>query len=84
MSEFEKLLEKIQEQKPELTRQDIDDKIKQKMENYLLIKEGESFIGRVLETDLGSDLAVLTTTQSGKPLELKPGCSVKKDGSGVS
>ena len=32
MSEFEELLEKIQEQKPELTKQDIDDKIKQKME----------------------------------------------------
>ena len=47
---------------------------------YLTIKnkEGESFIGQVLKTDLGSDLAVLTTTQSGKPLELKPGCSVKK------
>ena len=32
MSEFEELLKKIQEQKPELTKQDIDDKIKQKME----------------------------------------------------
>nr|AIF21783.1 hypothetical protein [uncultured marine thaumarchaeote SAT1000_06_A07] len=30
MSEFEELLEKIQEQKPELTKQDIDDKVKQK------------------------------------------------------
>ena len=28
LSEFEELLEKIQEQKPELTKQDIDDKIK--------------------------------------------------------
>ncbi|SVD13378.1 uncharacterized protein METZ01_LOCUS366232, partial [marine metagenome] len=26
MSEFEELLEKIQEQKPELTKQDIDDR----------------------------------------------------------
>ena len=32
MSEFEELLEKIQEQKPELTKQDIDDRIKQKIE----------------------------------------------------
>jgi len=27
LSEFEELLEKIQEQKPELTKQDIDDRI---------------------------------------------------------
>ena len=47
---------------------------------YMTIKnkEGESFIGQVLKTDLGSDLAILTTTQSGEPLELKSGCSVKK------
>ena len=32
MSEFEELLEKIQEQKPELTKQDIEDRIKQKKE----------------------------------------------------
>ena len=32
MSEFEELLKKIQEQKPELTKQDIDDRIKQKIE----------------------------------------------------
>ena len=32
MTEFEELLEKIREQKPELTKEDIDDKIKQKKE----------------------------------------------------
>ena len=41
-------------------------------------KEGESFIGQVLKKDLGSDLAVLTTKLSGKPLELKPGCKIKR------
>lgn len=46
---------------------------------FMTIKNntGESFVARVLKTDLGSDLAVLTTKQSGKPLEFKPGCSVK-------
>ena len=46
---------------------------------YMTIKNntGESFVAQVLKTDLGSDLAVLTTKQSGKPLEFKSGCSVK-------
>jgi len=35
LSEFEELLKKIQEQKPELTKQDIDDRIKQKIEKLL-------------------------------------------------
>ena len=39
MSEFEELLEKIQEQKPELTKQDIEDRIKQKKE-----KIGEGYL----------------------------------------
>ena len=47
MSEFEELLEKIQEQKPELTKQDIDDRIKQKIEKIgpgYLTEEGALFL----------------------------------------
>jgi len=45
LSEFEELLEKIQEQKPELTKQDIEDKIKQKKEKIgtLFDRSGSSF-----------------------------------------
>ena len=53
MSEFEELLEKIQEQKPELTKQDIDDKIKQKKEKIgvgYLTDQGALFL---IASDLG-------------------------------
>ena len=56
MSEFEELLEKIQEQKPELTKQNIDDKIKQKMEKIgpgYLTEEGALFL---IAKDLGISL----------------------------
>jgi hypothetical protein len=47
LSEFEELLEKIQEQKPELTKQDIEDRIKQKKEKIgrhrLFDRSGSSF-----------------------------------------
>jgi len=46
LSEFEELLEKIREQKPELTKEDIDDKIKQKKEKIgvgYLTDQGCSF-----------------------------------------
>ena len=65
MSEFEKLLEKIQEQKPELTRQDIDDKIKQKMEKIgpgYLTNEGALFL---IAGDLGISLKQNLKTEMG-------------------
>ena len=56
MSEFEELLEKIQEQKPELTKQDIDDRIKQKKEKIgagYLTDQGALFL---IASDLGISL----------------------------
>ncbi len=56
LSEFEELLEKIQQQKPELTKQDIEDKIKQKMEKIgpgYLTNEGALFL---IAGDLGISL----------------------------
>ena len=43
MTEFEELLEKIREQKPELTKQDIDDRVKQKIEK---IRSEERRVGK--------------------------------------
>ena len=65
MSEFEELLEKIQEQKPELTKQDIDDKIKQKMEKIgpgYLTDEGALFL---IAGDLGISLKQNLKTEIG-------------------
>jgi len=56
LSEFEELLEKIQEQKPELTKQDIDDRVKQKIEKIgpgFLTDEGALFL---IAKDLGISL----------------------------
>ena len=56
MSEFEELLEKIQEQKPELTKQDIEDRIKQKKEKIgtgYLTEQGALFL---IASDLGITL----------------------------
>ena len=56
MSEFEELLEKIREQKPELTKEDIDDKIKQKKEKIgvgYLTDQGALFL---IASDLGISL----------------------------
>jgi len=56
LSEFEELLEKIQEQKPELTKQDIDDMIKQKKEKIgagYLTDQGALFL---IASDLGISL----------------------------
>ena len=56
LSEFEELLEKIQEQKPELTKQDIDDRVKQKIEKIgpgYLTEEGALFL---IASDLGISL----------------------------
>ena len=56
MSEFEELLEKIQEQKPELTKQDIDDRVKQNIEKIgpgYLTEEGALFL---IAKDLGISL----------------------------
>ena len=56
MTEFEELLEKIQEQKPELTKEDIDDKIKQKKEKIgsgYLTDQGALFL---IASDLGISL----------------------------
>ena len=55
MSEFEELLEKIREQKPELTKEDIDDKIKQKKEKIgvgYLTDQGALFL-------ISSDLSLI-------------------------
>jgi len=56
LSEFEELLEKIQEQKPELTKQDIEDRIKQKKEKIgtgYLTDQGALFL---IAADLGISL----------------------------
>ena len=56
MSEFEELLEKIQQQKPELTKQDIEDRIKQKKEKIgtgYLTDQGALFL---IAADLGISL----------------------------
>jgi replication factor A1 len=56
LSEFEELLEKIQEQKPELTKQDIEDRIKQKKEKIgtgYLTEQGALFL---IASDLGITL----------------------------
>ena len=63
MSEFEELLEKIQEQKPELTKQDIDDKVKQKIEKIgpgYLTDEGALFL---IAKDLGISLKQTLKTE---------------------
>ena len=56
LSEFEELLEKIQEQKPEFTKQDIEDRIKQKKEKIgvgYLTDQGALFL---IASDLGISL----------------------------
>jgi len=56
LSEFDELLEKIREQKPELTKEDIDDKIKQKKEKIgvgYLTDQGALFL---IASDLGISL----------------------------
>ena len=56
MSEFEELLKKIQEQKPELTKQNIEDRIKQKKEKIgagYLTDQGALFL---IAADLGISL----------------------------
>ena len=63
MSEFEELLEKIQEQKPELTKQDIDDRVKQKIEKIgpgYLTEEGALFL---IAKDLGISLKQTLKTE---------------------
>jgi replication factor A1 len=63
LSEFEELLEKIQEQKPELTKQDIDDRIKQKIEKIgpgYLTEEGALFL---IAKDLGISLKQTLKTE---------------------
>ena len=63
MSEFEELLEKIREQKPELTKQDIDDKVKQKIEKIgpgYLTDEGALFL---IAKDLGISLKQTLKTE---------------------
>ena len=61
LSEFEELLKKIQEQKPELTKQDIDGKIKQKMEKIgpgYLTNEGALFL--IVYTNRGSFSSIIS------------------------
>ena len=56
MSEFEELLEKMQEQKPELTKQDVENKIKEKKEKIgagYLTDQGALFL---IASDLGISL----------------------------
>jgi replication factor A1 len=56
LSEFEELLEKIREQKPELTKQNIDDRIKEKKEKIgtgYLTDQGALFL---IASDLGISL----------------------------
>ncbi len=63
LSEFEELLEKIREQKPELTKQDIDDKIKQKKEKLgegYLTDQGALFL---IASDLGISLKQTLKTE---------------------
>ena len=65
MSEFEELLEKIQEQKPELTKQNIDDKIKQKKEKIgvgYLTDQGALFL---IASDLGISLKQTVKVEMG-------------------
>jgi len=63
LSEFEELLEKIQERKPELTKQDIDDRIKQNIEKVgpgYLTDEGALFL---IAKDLGISLKQTLKTE---------------------
>jgi len=63
LSEFEELLKKIQEQKPELTKQDIDDRVKQKIEKIgpgYLTDEGALFL---IAKDLGISLKQTLKTE---------------------
>ena len=63
MSEFDELLEKIREQKPELTKQDIDDRIKQKKEKIgtgYLTDHGALFL---IASDLGVSLKQTLKTE---------------------
>ena len=63
LSEFDELLEKIQEQKPELTKQDIDDRIKQKKEKIgtgYLTDHGALFL---IASDLGISLKQTLKTE---------------------
>jgi len=65
LSEFEELLEKIREQKPELTKQDIDDKIKQKKEKIgvgYLTDQGALFL---IASDLGISLKQTSKVEMG-------------------
>ena len=67
MSEFEELLENILKQKPELTRQDIDDKIKQKKEKIgagYLTDHGALFL-------IASDLGISSQQTSKEEMRLK-------------
>jgi replication factor A1 len=63
LSEFDELLEKIREQKPELTKQDIDDRIKQKKEKIgtgYLTDHGALFL---IASDLGISLKQTLKTE---------------------
>ena len=65
MSEFEELLKKIQEQKPELTKQNIDDRIKEKKEKIgtgYLTDQGALFL---IASDLGISLKQSSTPKIG-------------------
>ena len=65
LSEFEELLEKIQEQKPELTKQDIEDRVKQKKEKIgagYLTDQGALFL---IASDLGLSLKQELKTEIG-------------------
>jgi len=67
LSEFEELLENILKQKPELTRQDIDDKIKQKKEKIgagYLTDHGALFL-------IASDLGISSQQTSKEEMRLK-------------
>ena len=67
MSEFEELLENILKQKPELTKQDIDDKIKQKKEKIgagYLTDHGALFL-------IASDLGLSSQQTSKEEMRLK-------------
>jgi len=65
LSEFEELLKKIQEQKPELTKQNIDDRIKEKKEKIgtgYLTDQGALFL---IASDLGISLKQSSTPKIG-------------------
>jgi len=65
LSEFEELLGKIREQKPELTKEDIDDKIKQKKEKIgvgYLTDQGALFL---IASDLGISLKQTSKVEMG-------------------